>query len=717
MAMEPKLSSNLLLKGKIPGEGTGIEVKKTICSICSPNSHCGIDAYVKDGVVIKVEGTKENPHSAGTLCSKGASSRQYIYHQDRLRTPMLKKGDRESGKFEPISWDNALDLIAERFIKLKEESGPESVVFFAGYSKWFRPYLKRLAHSFGSPNYTTESSCCHLATVLATRLNYGSPAGVPEISKTGCLVFWGTNPFYSNTSKVRGILDAREKGMKIIEVGPLLTPVTAHADIHLRHRPGTSGALALGMAHVIIEEELYDKNFVENWTHGFEEFRSYVKEFSPAKTGGITGISSSLITKAARLYATTKPAAMMTGASPTVHHTNGIQNHRALTALIGLTGNYDHEGGNYIVPPSYISVPNGVVTREAEFVQSRPWQDMVPRIGQDMYPVWCKMAPEGQAMHLPFQIRSKKPYPIRAMLAFGLNHRMWAGSDFMLENLKMLDFIVDVDLFMTDTARIADLVLPACSSFERSELKFYQEQHVIWTSPAIRPLGESRPDTDIIFDLAKRIAPDDSLMLKGYEACVDWILEPAKLKVKDIKKHPGGYTLKDVKMPPYHKYKKKGFSTPSGKMEFVSSILEEAGQDPLPRFKEPLLSPVSSPEVAKEYPLILTSGARLPMFIHSRTFRLPWIKGLRPDPMLDINPKDAEIRGISSGDWVSLSTKRGAIQVRAHLTEIVSLGVVNIYHGYPQADINLLIEPDYLDPISAYPGFKSLLCEVKLITE
>ncbi|MBW2610012.1 MAG: molybdopterin-dependent oxidoreductase [Deltaproteobacteria bacterium] len=717
MAMEPELPINSLLKGKIPGEGTGIEVKKTICSICNPLSHCGIDAYVKDGVVIKVEGTKENPHNAGTLCSKGASSRQYIYHQDRIRTPLLKKGDRGSGEFEPISWDDALDLIAERFIKLKEESGPESVVFFAGYSKWMRPFLKRLAHSYGSPNYTTESSLCHLATVLAARLNYGSPAGVPEISKTGCLVVWGANPFYSNTSKVREILDARERGMKIIEVGPLLTPITAHADIHLRIRPGTSGALALGMAHVIIEEGLYDKDFVENWTHGFEEYRAYVKEFSPAVTEGITGISSSLITKAARLYATTKPAAMMTGASPTVHHTNGIQNHRALTALIGLTGNYDQEGGNYLVPPSYVSVPNGVVTREAEFVQSRPWQEMPPRIGQDVYPVWCKMAPEGQAMHLPFQIRSGKPYPIRAMLAFGLNHRMWAGSDFMLESLKMLDFIVDVDLFMTDTARIADLVLPACSSFERSELKFYQEQHVIWTSPAIKPLGESRSDADIIFDLAKRIAPDDSLMGQGYEACVDWILEPAKLKVKDIKKHPGGYTLKDVKMPPYRKYKKKGFPTPSGKMEFISSVLEEAGQDPLPRFKEPVLSPRSSPEVAKEYPLILTSGARLPMFIHSRTFRLPWTKGLRPDPMVDINAKDAETRGISSGDWVSLSTKRGAIRVRAHLTEIVSPGVVNIYHGYPQADINLLIEPDYLDPISAYPGFKALLCEVKLITE
>jgi len=259
-----------LTQGKVPGADTGIEVRKTICSICDPLSHCGIDAYIKDGAVVKVEGTRENPHSEGTLCSKGNASRQFIYHKDRIRTPLVRKGDRDSGHFVPISWKEALDLAASRFLKIKEESGPESVVFYAGYPKWMRPFLKRLAHSFGSPNYCTESSTCFRASWMACALTYGG-MGPGDVARSKCLLVWSTNPFYSNTTLVRGILDARERGLKIIEVGPLITPFTAHADIHLRIRPGTSGALALSMANVIIEEGLYDHEFIQNHSFGFEE--------------------------------------------------------------------------------------------------------------------------------------------------------------------------------------------------------------------------------------------------------------------------------------------------------------------------------------------------------------------------------------------------------------------------------------------------------------
>ena len=710
-------SDDGLIQGKVPGAQTGIEVRKTICSICNPLSHCGVDAYVKDGVVVKVEGSKENPHSGGTLCSKGNANRQYIYHKDRIRTPLIKKGDKASVDYVSISWEEALDLIASRLLKIKEESGPESVVFYAGYPKWMRPFLKRLAHSFGSPNYCTESSTCFRASFMGAALNYGA-MGPGDVARSKCLLVWSSNPFYSNTTITRGILDARERGLKIIDVGPLITPLTAHADIHLRIRPGTSGALALAMANVIIGEGLYDREFVQNYTLGFEEYRAYVAQFTPSVAEEITGVPAEKIVEAARLYATTKPAAMMNSASPTTHHTNGVQNHRALVALVGLTGNYDMPGGNPLVPPAWLYVPSGgLVTREPEFEEPRQWEEMAPRVGQDVHPAWCRLVPEAQAMQLPFQIQSGKPYPIRAMLGFGLNHRMWPGQDFMEASLKKLDFLVDVDLFMTDTARLADLVLPACTSFERSELKFYPQKYVIWTQPAIRPLWESRSDAEIIFDLARRMVPDDALMQKGYEACVDWILEPTKLTLDELKKYPAGYTVKDVKAPPFQKYKKNGFATPSGKMEFTSTILAETGYDPLPVYREPKLSPRSTPDVAKEFPLILTTGARLPMFLHSRTFRLDWTRSLRPDPMVDINPQDARERGIAQDDWVSLVTSRSSMKVRANLTEIVPPGVVNMYHDYPDASVNLLIEPDYRDPISGFPGFKSLLCEVKKLTE
>jgi anaerobic selenocysteine-containing dehydrogenase len=551
---------------------------------------------------------------------------------------------------------------------------------------------------------------------MAAKLNYGY-FGPPDIPNAKCLLVWSTNPFHSNTSTVRRLMDARERGLKIIEVGPLVTPMTKHADIHLRIRPGTSGALALGMAHVIIEEGLYDREFVENFTQGFEEYRNYVREFTPDVTMDITGVSADLIVSAARLYAKTKPAAMMNSASPTVHHTNGVQNHRALTALIGLTGNFDEMGGNCVAPPTWLYVSAGLPSREFEFEQSRPWAEMAPRIGQDRYPVWCRLVEEAQAMHLPFQIQSGKPYPIRALVGVGMRYRMWPGSDFMLENLKKLDFLVNVDLFMTETAKLSDVVLPACSSFERSELKFWVGNYVMWTQPVIEPLWQSRSDADILFDLGRRIALDDELMQKGYEASIDWILEPSKLTVAELKKHPAGMVLKNAKMPPHRKFEKNGFPTPSGRMEFTSTILKEAGLDPLPTYREPKLGFRSTPEVAKKFPLILTTGARLPMYQHSRTFRLGWTRSLRPEAAVDINPKDASSRGISNGDLVSLSTPRGSLKVRANLTEIVQPGVANIYHAWPDADVNQLIEADYLDPISGFPGFKSLLCEVTKIQD
>jgi anaerobic selenocysteine-containing dehydrogenase len=700
--------------GKIPGTDSGIEVKKTICSICSNN--CGIDAYVKDGVVIKVEGSSENPYNHGTLCSKGAAMRQYVYHQDRIQTPLLKKGGKDSTEFEPISWKKAMKIAASRLNDIKYKTGPESVAFYVGFPKWMRTFVKRLAYSFGSPNYSTESSTCFFATAVASELTYGCNSS-PDIKGTKCLLVWSTNPFHSSTPKVRGFLKAMEDGMKVIEVGPFITPVTKHAHIHLRIRPGTSGALALGMAHVIINENLYDFDFVDKHTIGFEEYRTYVNGFTPQVTQEITSVPAELIVKAARLYANSKPAAIMSGASPTVHHTNGVQNHRALISLIGLTGNFDREGGNYVAPQSYFHAANGLITRDAEFEQVRPQEEMPPRLGSEKYPIWDKIKKEGQAISLPFQMRNKEPYPIKALVGFGLNHRMWPGSDFMKESLKQLDFLMTADLFMTDTTRLADLVLPVCTTFERNQFKMYPGRYGIWTEPAINPIGDSRSDIDVICDLSAALDLNDPLLKQGYKACVDWILEPSGLQVADLEKNSGGCKLEVGSMPPYLKYEKDGFPTPSGKMEFTSSLLKEAGIDSLPKYEEPKHSPVSTPDLAESYPLVLNTGSRLPMFFHSRTFRLSWTKRLSPEPMVEINPLDAEKRHICEGDPVKLSTPKSHLFVKAHLTGKVAPGVIAMYHGHPTADVNELIDSDYRDPISGYPGFKSLLCEVTIQPE
>lgn len=706
-----------LMEGKIPGSETGIEIKKSICTICDPQTQCGLDLYVKDGKIIKVEGSKENPHSGGTLCSKGAATRQYVYHQDRLKTPLKRVGPRGSGDFKPISWNEALDTIAGKLNQIKNEFGPESVVFYVGYTKWMRPFLQRLTHAFGSPNYLTESSTCAQAMFMAMKLN-GTPGG-PDLKNSKCLLVWSQNPFYTNTALARKILDAKEKGLKIITVDPRYSPMAAQADIHLQVIPGTDGALALAMANVIINEELYDQEFVNNFTYGFEEYRKYVQEFTPEKGEEITGVPAEKIKMAARLYATTKPASIMPSASPVVHHTNGVQNYRAVFALIALTGNYDIHGGNFADPESYLYISGGFTTRYKEFTQPKRWDEMPPRVGQDRFPIWGKLVDEGQAMHLPHQIKSGEPYPIKAMLSFGINYRMWPDPAFFLENLQKLDFIVNVDIFMTESSKFADIILPAATSVERSELRCYPERYIIYTQPAIQPLYESRSDADIIFDLAERLNINDPLFSKGYEACLDWILEPSGITIEELKKHPGGMHVPNPIKLPEKKYLKNGFNTPSGKMEFKSLLLkqysETHGYEPLPKYNPPKYSAQESPDIAKEYPLVLNTGSRLPMFVHTRTFRLSWTRSLRPEPAADINPADAKALGISQDDRIKISTPKGSIIVKANITNIARIGVVHMYHAYKNADVNSLIEADYLDPISGFPGYKSLLCKIEKI--
>jgi anaerobic selenocysteine-containing dehydrogenase len=707
-----------LVKGKIPVSDTGIEVRKSICTICDPMTQCGLDLYVKDGKIIKVEGSKEHPYNMGTLCSKGAATRQYIYHEDRLKTPLKRTGPRGSGKFKPVSWDEALNTIAAKFIEIKGQTGPESVVFFSGYTKYFRPYLKRLAHSFGSPNYLTESSTCYQAMNMAQKLTFGLPGG-PDLKNTKCLLVWSANPFYTNPGSARAILKGKEKGMKLIVVDPRETPTTALADIHLQVRPGTDGALALAIANVIINEKLYDQDFVANFSYGFEEYKDYVQRFTPKKSEELTGVPANKIIKAAWMFASTRPAAIMPSASPVVHHTNGVQNYRAVFTLVALTGNYDIFGGNLVVPPGFIHAPGLIQTREYEFVQSRPWNEMAPRIGADKFPVWVEMIDEeAQAMHLPYQIRSSEPYPLRALIGFGMNHKMWPDPNGLLESLNKLDFFIDVDIFMTDTCKYADIVLPACTSVERSELRCYGMGYIIFTQPAIPPLYDSHSDVAIIYELAKRLGLDDPLFKAGYEANIDWILEPSGISIAELKKHPSGMFVPNPMKLSERKYLEMGFDTPSKKMEFKSNVLEKyegkVGFETLPVYIPPKYSRESTPELAKEYPFILNTGSRLPMYVHSRTFRLTWTNRLRPNhPAADINPVDAAQIGINQDDVIQISTPKDAIVVKANLTQMVQPGVIHMYHGHSEANVNLLFEGDYLDPLSGFPGFKSALCKVK----
>jgi anaerobic selenocysteine-containing dehydrogenase len=349
------------------------------------------------------------------------------------------------------------------------------------------------------------------------------------------------------------------------------------------------------------------------------------------------------------------------------------------------------------------------------------------------------MIDQAQAMDFPRQVATGDPYPLRGVVAFGLNFRMFPDSNGWLAALDKMDFVAIVDPFLTDSAKYADIVLPAATSVERTEVRAYPRKYVVYTEPVIEPVGEARSDTDIIFGLAEKLGLDyqaydaeQTQKLGGFlpngapdfgaafDASLDWMFQPSGMTMAQLKAHPGGMFVTNPPPPAFKKYEAKGFPTATGKMEFVSSLLEKYSDRPgitgLPEYNEPKMSPVSTPDLAKEFPLVLGTGSRLPMYVHSRMFRSSWTRSLRRDPMVDLNPADGARYGIAQGDPVEVTTPTGAaIQVKANLTELVPAGVAQIYHNLPGADANSLLPGDYLDPISGFPGYKSLLCAVKKI--
>lgn len=664
---------------------------------------------MENGRLTEVEGMLEHPANEGTLCVKGAASLQYVYAKNRLKYPMIQRGKRGSRNWERVSWKEALSVIASKVIEARDHHGPESVIFYAGYPKWFRPFLQRLAHGFGSPNYATESSVCSSSAIVAGKLTYGY-SGRPDLFRTRCLLNWSSNPFYSNSTLTRHLLDLKEKGVKFISVDPRVSAFAEKADIHLQLKPGTDGALALGMIRVLIEEKLYDRDFTEKWALGFDELADYIGKHPLEWAEKMTGVPREKIREAARLYAMTKPAALMTSASSTTHHLNGFQNHRAVLLLPGLTGNFDMEGGNWVEPVTYLYTCSGAPTNEEEIHLIEKLKELPPRIGEHQFPVWCRYYPEAHSMAIPFQIRSGKPYPLKGFIGFGLNYRMWPGSDDFKESLLSLDLLVNADLFFTDTCQWMDVVLPAATSFERSELKHWNSKYLMLTSPVIDPVEESRSDVDILFDLARHLGLEDLFWKGDLDAAIDELMAPSHYTAEELRKHPEGTYVRNPLRPGYKKYEKTGFPTPSGKMEIASTILKEAGFDALPVYREPQYPSLTGDP--PRYPLILNTGSRLPMFLHSEMHNVDWCQELRKDPLLDMNPSDASERGITAEDWVWLETPRGRIRVKSNLTETVLPGVVHMAHGLQEADVNVLIEPDYLDPISGFPGFKSLRCQV-----
>ncbi len=697
------------MKAKLPGEATGIVLNNTFCDICAPGPHCGVTCYVKDGKIIKVEGTDTHPTNKGKLCARGYAARDYVYRKDRILTPLRRVGEKGSGAFEPISWDQALNEIAEKLNACKDQFGASSVAFYSGYNKWYRPFLQRLAYTFGSVNYGSESSSCFTSTILSWKCATGAEMVQPDLGNAGCFLGFCANPGISSYLMNGGLMHNKARGMKVIIIDPRIIPASQNADLHLRIKPGTDGALALGLGRELIETGYIDTDYIREYVHGFEAYREYVSRFTLEETARITGLAPEDIALAAKMVGENKPLAINPSNASLVHFKNGMQNHRAVMALSAIMGSYDRKGGMIPTPLTYAHSIGGFETKEPEFsMECYPKDGPLP-IGCERYPLWHKITGEMQACDLPRAILTGLPYPLRALYAHGMNFRMFPGSKEMEEALKKLDFFVDVDLFMTDSAKYADIILPACSSYERGEFKVFGGGHAQYTEPVITPLGQARRDDEIIIELAKRLGITEPLITSDPDTCIKYMIRNTPIDLDALKKHPElPQKIPGVEIVPPGQH---GFQTPTGKFELDSTIIADLNAehlDSLPTYRS------SEDDADKEqYPLILSTGIRIPGGLHSRLHDCPTARSLRPQIMADISLEDAQKQNILKGDKITIETGHNHVTVLANPTVMIPEGMVSLYHGYREADANSLLSYEHRDPYSGFPGYRCIRCAIR----
>jgi anaerobic selenocysteine-containing dehydrogenase len=417
----------------------------------------------------------------------------------------------------------------------------------------------------------------------------------------------------------------------------------------------------------------------------------------------ITGVPSEKIVEAARLYATSKPAKLQTSPMATVHTSHGVQNHRAILLLPALTGNLDVPGGNKMPTPA---APTNDITL---FDEKLPLLE--PQTGAGEFPIWSMFYCEEQANAIAEQLATGKPYPIKAMIGLGANVMIWPNTKRVTEAIGKLEFFAAVDYFETVTTDLAEVVLPAATWLERAHLSVGPGGMARLRDPVVEPLGEAWSDGKILMELGARLGLAEQFWYGDLEACMNHILAPSGVTTAQLREH--SHELRLVEECDARSYEQHGFNTPSGKVEMSSSILAEHGFDPLPSYREPAESPVSTPKVAERFPLVLTTGGRSKAYTHSQFRRLPELRKLMPEPIVQISIEDATARLIRTGDRVVIESRRGRIEVEADVTDRVQPGVVHAYHGWAEANVNELTDHRALDPISGYPPFKSSLCEIR----
>ncbi len=663
----------------------------TFCAMCGPSAGCGILAKVVNGKFVGIEPMPECPLNNGKNCPKAHAAPQWVYSPERLKYPMKRVGKKGEGKFQRITWDEAIKLIADKLLELKAKYGPESLGTVSPARRSYSEYIYRFLMTHGSPNYG-HSGICAVQRMFVLSYTVG---GVPSAdwANADLILLWGKQPIYSGSAKggVASFLAAKERGAKVIAIKPTMESDVAKSDMWVPLRPGTDAALGLAMINVIINEKLYDAKFVEEWCYGFDQLKQHIQQYPPEWAEPITGVPAEQIKTVARMYATTPKAAIDVSNGP--EHARAANDAiRCIGILMAITGHLDKKGCNVWGAGSTMPSPRGVHLFER---YTQEWVDKL--LGYELPPQFQPFT-EGTSCSLYRlwnSVLGGEKYPVRAIIAPGSQSvASTRGTKRILEALEKLEFFVIVDVTRTSDMPWADVVVPVCTMYETDHPFEVSGNWIMARNKVIEPLGDYKSDYEFWLDLGTACGYGADWWNGDIKAHMDWRLEPLGMTYEELRtKYPRGRTY-EPKPPEYEQYAKrfaakstridKGPYLPQGKVALYNTLFEAAGFTPMPVWRELPEGPTATPELLEKYPLLLSD------YHTSRTYNaawlrhVPYLREIEPYPYLQIHPDTAKSLGIKDGDWVKVESPHGWIKMKAQYYPGIRPDVVFALHGWWQ---------------------------------
>ena len=721
-------------------EGDLTATRTTMWSGPGCHEGCQVIFYTDDdGKLVKVEGDPNSPFNQGRLCMRCLELPELVNHEERLRYPMKRAGKRGEDKWERVSWDEAYDIIEEKVRAFQEKDGPESIISMIGTG---RNVSQVIAHNqyanFGGPDLTlcflSGDSCMLPRTALCyvvmgnqwvadmSQFRPDRYENDPEWQIPECIVIWGTNPVVCNSDAFLGhwIVEAMKRGSELVTIDPQLTWIASKSKYWLRLRPGTDAALALGMMNVIIGEDLVDHDFIDKWTYGFEALAERVKDYPVEKVAEICWVEPELIVEAARFYAKAHPSTIQWGLAVDMSKI-GTPTAHAIACLAGITGNIDNPGGNILIDQACgleFGYNSGIEYLKEGMVEKRLGNS---KYNLKKYGFTASSQSDAILEACETGLDEKgDPRPVNMLWIQSSNPITNMGQDAprIYRAMEKVPFICVVDLFKTPfIVACADLVLPCAMSNERDCIR-------VWFDP-VRSLTkcssfyEAKEDEQIMIDLGHRLAP---------ESWPEWVKEPRDYMNWRLQVGNCGFTMEELENDHagmiyndfrYYKYEKgllrpdgqPGFMTPTGRYEFYISLFDSWGVDALPFYEEPPTSPVSTPELAEEYPLVLTTGKRSFEFFHSEWRQANTTsRELHPVPYFDIHPDTAAKYGVAEGQWTWIETQMGKCRQVARFNDTLDPRVISTEHGwwFPEQEA---AEPSLFGVFDCNPNNLIPMCE------